>query len=200
MPRRYDDDPSNLDRIGVREKRHDDRPDPEERQRKSWRELDKQRDKSSHRSERPSTSNQERGARPESQAYRSYKSQLNKLFDGGAVPDALKEKMDTAKDSKAHKAALDAISTAKTARAKTKALHAFRAEHGFPRDEAVLTQLLDLDDEPEIVAEALRTLEALVDEGHIKRARSLRVRVDAAKMMVDDDDVFEVASRLMKKL
>jgi hypothetical protein len=50
MPRRYDDDPSNLDR-GFREHKED-RPDPEERDKKSWREIDQQRDRGSHRQER----------------------------------------------------------------------------------------------------------------------------------------------------
>ena len=48
-----------------------------------------------------------------SQAYRSYKTQLNKLFDGGAeLPDALKEKLQDSgmvEQAKAKKGATDKL-------------------------------------------------------------------------------------------
>ena len=199
MPRRYSDDPSNLDR-GFRE-RKDERPDPEDRDKKSWREKDRAKDRSSHRSEQGTKSSSQ--PRPESQAYRSYKSQLDKVFSGGGLPDSLKEKMDAAgigAGKKKQAAAAKEIADAKSPRAKVKALTAYKSEYGFPTDEEVLAGLLDLDDEPEIVREALETLESLHEEGQLKKAKSLSARIKTVKMMVDDDDVFAAADRLLKKL
>lgn len=199
MPRRYDDDPSNLDR-GFREHKED-RPDPEERDKKSWREIDQQRDKSEHR--RDDGPKRARQPKAESQAYRAYKSQLDKLFDGGGVPDALKQRMDEAgigKDKKARKAAAKAITDAVKPADRLSALNAYREAHGFPIEEDVLAVLLDLDDEPEVVREALETIEALLDGGRLKRAGSFKARVRTAKMTVDDDGVIEAAGRLLGKL
>jgi hypothetical protein len=60
-----------------------DRDDRSDRPQKTWRERDAMRSGS-----RPD-SGRTGGLNPTSQAYRSYKSQLNKLFDGGALPSAL---------------------------------------------------------------------------------------------------------------
>ncbi|MEE8408729.1 MAG: hypothetical protein V3T05_03910 [Myxococcota bacterium] len=202
MARRYDDDPRNLDK-GFRERRFDDQPDPEEREKKSWREKDRQKDRSAHRREEPPDRAGRGGARRESQAYQSYKSQLNKLFDGGGASGALKEKMDAAgigKEKKARKAASKAIVDAAKPAERVKALQAYRDEHGFPRQEDVLATLLDLDDEAEIVLEALETIETLLEEGGLKRAGSFKARVKTVKMTVDDDDVVDAADRLLKKL
>jgi hypothetical protein len=60
-----------------------DRDDRGDRPQKTWRERDAMRSGT-----RPD-SGRTGGLNPTSQAYRSYKSQLNKLFDGGALPSAL---------------------------------------------------------------------------------------------------------------
>jgi hypothetical protein len=199
MPRRYDDDPRNLDK-GFRERTKDE-PDPRDREKKSWREIDQQRDKSEHR--RGGSPKGERLPRAESQSYRAYKSQLDKLFDGGGVPDALKQRMEEAgigKDKKARAAAAKTIIGAAKQADKLEALNVYREAHGFPVEEEVLAVLLDLDDEPDVVREALETIEARLDEGQLKRAGSLKARIKTAKMTVDDDDVVEVAGRVLGKL
>ena len=104
------------------------------------------------------------------------------------------------KEKKDKKAAAKAILDAAKPGDRVEALRTFRDAHGFPVEEDVLAALLDLDDEPEIVREALETIESLLEEGTLKRASSFKARVKTAKMTVDDDDVIEVAGRLLKKL
>ncbi|MEO1483025.1 MAG: hypothetical protein AAFU77_13045 [Myxococcota bacterium] len=173
----------------------------DERPKKSWRDLDRKRDHSSHRKE-------ERGGgspsdmRENSREYRAYKSQLDKMFDGGGLPEALREKLgDTATGAKAkqRKELLKNLTDAIKSRDVIKALRAYRADFGFPEDEAALAKLVDLDDD-EIVLETLQTFERLLDEGMIKRATSFKVRLKTVKMTVDDPQVLTLADRLLKKL
>lgn len=173
----------------------------DERPKKSWRDLDRKRDQSSHRKDT------DRGASPSSmrensREYRAYKSQLDKMFDGGGLPEALKEKLgETATGAKAkqRKELLKNLTDAIKSRDVIKALRAYRAEFGFPEDEAALAKLVDLDDD-EIVLETLETFERLHSEGAIKRATSFKARLKTVKMTIDEPKVLALADRLLKKL
>ncbi|MEZ4273307.1 MAG: hypothetical protein R3C68_18270 [Myxococcota bacterium] len=170
----------------------------EERPRKSWRELDRQRDKSGHRPE-DRTSGRKSPAQ-ESQGYRAYKTQLNKLFDGGGLPEALKERLQESgigNESKQRKAALQEICQAKTPKSVMGALKTYRESFGFPEDEEVLAKLLDLDQEPDIIRETLHALDMLHEAGGLKRASSLKGRIKTAQMTTDDDEVFALAKALL---
>ena len=202
MPRRYDDDPSNLDRIGAIEKRRDERPAPEEREKRSWKEIDQMRDGSVHRKE-PRREGGPSRRDENSQAYRSYKSQLNKLFDGGgALPDALRQQLEekgVAQDASRKKTMTDAISHGASAKAVIEALQAYRAEYGFPENEEALSKLLDLTDEA-ILLEAMRTIAMLNDGGRLKRANALKARLKTVEMTVDAPEVQEKAKELVRQL
>ena len=176
--------------------------DDEDRPRKSWREIDAQRGRSSHHGSSDQSKRAEQ-RRQSSQAYRSYKSQLNKLFEGGAVPDALKSKLDgdgISQKKAMQKKALQDVLDAKSAKERAKALNRYREAYAFPQDEEVLAKLLELEDEPEIVVEALQTIGRLKDEGLLKRASSLKARIKTAQMTIDDDDVHAEAKALLQKL
>lgn len=146
----------------------------------------------------PGASRQQR-----SHEYRSYKNQLNKIFDGGGLPAALKEKLEgteVGQKSKAKKEQLKAIKEAAAPRAILAAYRSYRESHDFPEDEEVLAKLLELEDEPSIVVEALEQIDALHAEGRLKRASSLKMRIKSAQMTIDDDDVWAAAGALLKKL
>jgi hypothetical protein len=173
--------------------------DNEDRPKKSWREIDKQRDGSVHRKEdRPAP---DPSRRPRSAEYRSYKSQLNRLFDGGALPEALQEKLDDSMmdEVKKRKAGLDAVKTAASPKQVRAALTAFRQSFGFPEDEEVLARLLDLQDE-DVVLETILTLDRLREEGRLKRAGSLKGRLKTVQMTMDEPDIQNAARALVKKL
>lgn len=138
-----------------------------------------------------------------SQAYSNYKRQLDRAFDGGGLPDALKAKLDETdfgKTKKARKAAAKVITDASTPKQIFTAFVAYKEAHGFPEEEEVLGKLLQLDDEPEVVSEALRIIGKLAAAGTLKRGKSLKARVKTAKMTTDDDDVFAAAKELLGHL
>ena len=58
---------------------------------------------------------------------------------------------------------------------------------------------LDLDDEA-IVLQALSTLNELLEEGAIKRASSLKMRIKTAQMTVDTAEVKAAGDALLEKL
>lgn len=173
---------------------HDDRP------KKSWREIDQSREKGTSRSERP-----DRGADrlQKSQAYRNYKSQLNKLFDGGGVlPEALATKLgDTgvASEAKQRKDALAAILAAQKPKDVKAAVKAYETVFGFPDDEEALGKILDLSDE-DLVMRALQTLSQLNAAGPLKRASSLKARLKTVQISMDDPEIVSAAKALLNLL
>ncbi len=177
--------------------------DDDDKPKRSWREIDQMRDKSAHRREGgggPSGAAQARLER--SQAYRSYKTQLDKLFDGGGVPDALKAKLEEkgiGAESKRKKELAQAIAAASGPAAIRAALGEHEAAFGMPDDEAALARLLELDDEA-VVLRALGAIDALHAQGGLKRASSLKARVKTVQMTMDAPKVVEAARALLAKL
>lgn len=145
-----------------------------------------------------------------SQAYSSYKQQLNKLFDGGgALPEALQEKLaetGVGKVQAERKRAADAIRAAQSGAAKLKALGAYRAayEGEMPADEEALQGFLqvseELEQQPDLLCEVISSLEAMHVAGDLKRLATLKARLKNTRMMVDDDDVDAAATALLKRL
>lgn len=173
----------------------------DDKPKKSWRERDRANDSSSHRRDEKAPVAQARHQK--SAAYRNYKSQLNKLFDGGEMPAALKDKLgetETGKVAKRRKELTTAIVDAVKPRQVQSALREFRAEmEAFPADEEVLKKLIDLDDE-EIVLEALDVIAALHREGTLKRASSFKARLKTVKMTLDAPAVVRRVDSLLAKL
>ena len=172
----------------------------DDRPKKSWREIDSAKDKSSHRKEEGGGHRPERALR--SQAYRAYKTQLNKLFDGGSLPDALKNKLEEAgvgSSKKRKKACVSAILEAKNLKAVQEALEDHRQEFGFPDDEEVLAKLLE-QDSSKIVLDTLAMIETLLAESRLKRGSSLKARIKTAQMMLDSPKVNEAALALLAKM
>jgi hypothetical protein len=174
---------------------HDD-----DRPKKSWREIDAGKNKSNHRSGGG-------GTKPDrmanSQAYRSYKTQLNKLFDGGAeLPDALKEKLQDSgmvEAAKAKKAATQIVLDAMSPRKLHKAFKAYRAEYGLPEEREMLNKLLESDDE-DLLVEIFGAIERLVGEGELKAGSAMQARIKSALILVDAPEVQTLGTALLKKL
>lgn len=166
---------------------------------KSWREIDQSREKGGSGAPRSDPGAERRQS---SQAYRSYKTQLNKLFDGGALPEALNQTLgDTsvASGAKEKKAAIQAILTAVGPKDTKAAVQRYQTAHGFPEDEGVLAKLLDLSDEA-VVLQAIEKLTAMQAEGLLKRGASLKARLKTAEMTIDDPEVQRAARALWPKL
>lgn len=174
--------------------------DNDDRPKKSWREIDQQRDGSQHRKGPKSGGAPGRGEN--SQAYRSYKSQLNKLFDGGGLPDLVRAKLgDTgvADDAARKKTLVDGLlAAAKPADLLTR-LAEFRAVYSFPENEEVLAKLLDLTDEA-ILLETIKTIAALKADSRLKRPNMFKARLKTVEMMAETPAVQEAARSLSRQL
>ena len=174
--------------------------DDDDRPKRSWREIDQKKDTSSH---RPGSQKEDKRVHT-SQAYRSYKTQLNKLFDGkGVLPDALKSKLedtDVSIANKKRREAADIVLAADRPRKIRKLFKTYQDEFGFPHnDEELLVKLLETDDE-DIIIEALTALGTLLDEGELRRGSSLKGRIQTAQISVDAPAVRELGDAIIKRL
>ena len=168
-------------------------------ERKSWRDRDAAKDRSNHR-DGPAGGN--RPPKKESQAYRAYKSELNKIFEGGGLPEHLKDQLgetELGKRSAAEKTAREALMAELKPRKFLKAFRAYRADFGFPTDNDLLGRLLDTDDD-ELVLETMETIERLHSEGALKRAAALKARIKSALIAIDEPEVHEKGKALLELL
>jgi hypothetical protein len=130
---------------------------------KSWREIDRGRDRSAHRSE--SGGPKGRPARVES-ASAAYKQKLNAFFDRGVIPDHLKDKVPQGESEgpSERQKFIRAIRDAKNARALETAVDALDKEYGLPNDPEVLLRVLEHSDDG-ILFKAVSLIEAHVETG-----------------------------------
>ena len=173
-------------------------PQNDDRPKKSWREIDQAREHGGARRE-PNRSQ----ARPNSQAYRSYKTQLGKLFDGGIVPPTIAQSLGTTTSgggqSNQRATAAKAIVEAAAPKALQAALHAYNESFGFPQDEPVLLKLLDSSDEA-VVGQAVAGLAALQGRGALKRAAATKARLKTVEVTHDHRELRAAAKALAAKL
>lgn len=171
---------------------------------RSWREIDKKKDGSQHRpaERKPFHPNQQ--ARAES-ASKVYKSKLDAFFDGeGKAPAHVKEKFaaieDTSKAGKERTAALKKIKDAGTSGAADKAIAAYLKKWELPPDFEILAQALMCGDES-YVEQAMVLLEEMFKNNRVpKRTQLLEQRLRRVKTLIDDDDLEEKATHLIRTL
>ncbi|MBI4814636.1 MAG: hypothetical protein HY791_00160 [Deltaproteobacteria bacterium] len=165
----------------------------DERPRKSWREIDAGRDRKSQRS-RSDPAERARSKQAETQAYRSYKSQLDKLFTpGGApLPPSLADKLGPAsEEAKRDRELLDAL--AKSPGAET--LRAVvTANVSLPSDPRLLVQLLDVR-EAALAKIVLERLLSMIEDENKRPNKALALqRIESLLNLVDDEEVAALAA------
>ncbi|AKU92212.1 hypothetical protein [Vulgatibacter incomptus] len=172
------------------------------RPKKSWREIDRMRGQSRHTGgERPDHS-RERLER--SQAYREYKSSLDRFFEGGAssAPEGLRGILDPTGAKTARTKAIEAIQKASAEDRKKWAelVTAFVQDQELPPDPYLLTEFLGHPKEA-VAAKALARLDTLVAEGQAKKIPpSLDQQLRSLELTADDDELRESARRLRERL
>jgi len=177
---------------------NDDRP------KRSWREIDKNKDSSAHRKPDKATMPAHKKARAES-ASKTYKSQLDAFFEGdGKAPKHVKEKLSSlqpkSEDSKKRLKALQNIRDANTSSAADKAVRAYLKKWELPPDFEILAQVLTCSDE-EYVGGAMEILrEMFAERRGPKRTQVLEQRLRRVKTLCDDPDLQEQAEELIKTL
>ncbi len=173
--------------------------DNDDREKRSWREIDAMRDKSHQRA----GAGPSRGTRPieRTQAYRAYKTELGKLFDGGGLPEALKSKLESAgvglvDNAKRKKELTKALLDAHGSAAVRACLAQYREAYGEPDREDVLAKLLETDDEA-MVLTALTAAAKLQSAGSLKRSASLKARIKTAEMTMDAAKITALAKEIL---
>ena len=178
--------------------------DGESRPKRSWREIDKMRDKSSGgRSSGAARSTAQQDRLERSQAYRQYKANLDKFFSGtGSAPEGLKGLLDPTGEKSARTKAIEEIqkASAEDRRRWAELVKAFVETHELPEDPFLLTEFLGHPREA-VAAKALGRLAGLVEEGRIKKVpASLDQQLRSLELTADDDEVKADARALREKL
>ncbi|MCK6546129.1 hypothetical protein L6R52_09690 [Myxococcota bacterium] len=171
----------------------------DDRPKKSWREIDRGREKGGGSSPRRDSSDREREKLEKSAAYSKYKSNLDKLFTpGGAqLPEAMRAKLGPASpEAESKRKALEALKATPSA----ETLSAYLATKGeLPDDPRLLLALLDVKDEA-LLPPVLDALLALV-EGGKKPSRMLMIqKLDALKHRTSDAELHQKITDLRDAL
>ncbi len=169
----------------------DDNPRPK----KSWREIDKMRDRSGGSSRRDS---RERERFESSTGYTKYKTNLERLFSGGApLPEHLRGAQDAGEAERdEERKKLFAIEDTKAFYA---AASEFLKKNQLPDDPRLLDRLLGHPDES-IVEKALGRLEELQRAGTLKAPPALKNRLSSVEIDSGDPAIRKRAAELRKTL
>jgi len=156
---------------------------------KSWRELDADRDKSGGSAKpRADALERERDRISKSHAYSSYKKNLDQLFKAGGteLPESMKAKLGpTSEDSKKRRALMDALQKTPNAKTLSAVLDAGMALPDNPR---LMLGLLDVRDDA-LLAKVLDHIDHLEEQGAKFSAPLLSQRARAALTFAEDDEV-----------
>lgn len=171
----------------------------DDRPKKSWRELDRNRDRRSGSPRRPDEAERNRERASTSAAYSQYKSKLDGLFKPGGteLPEHMRASLGPQSDEgKLHKELTDALM--KTPSKET--LQAF-VDAGFvlPENPRLLTQLLDTRDEA-LTRSVLSRLVELIEQGKKPNRMLLLQRMTAAENWVEEDETRSLMEALKERL
>ncbi len=152
-----------------------------ERRKKSWREIDRMKDRSSHRSS--STPDALERALQDSRMKKMYLEEAEKLFMGP------KGRPEHAKD-------LQKIHENFGKPGFTKAVKHYLKEYGMPDDWGTLMLLLDYED-TEVVAKAIGMLADMADKKGPVERRGLKSKLNTMKLLSEDYEVIEAAEEAL---
>lgn len=169
---------------------------------KSWREIDRNKDRSRHTSDGSSRS---RKSRPRSNsASTKYKKDLDNLFkSGGEVPDRFKDVMQTLAPEEGSEEAqwLEAVQKLRDTegfREFAGAVREFRrAGHELPDDEDLLIRMLDLPDERTVQA-VLEHVLSMDRRRGFERTAPLRNRITTIRSIAEDPRTAELLDEIAK--
>lgn len=173
------------------------------KRKRSWREIDRNRDRSAHRQDSPS--DHPRGARGQAAASRSHRSALDRLFYSGKVGELVnKRDRETGvaaedPDGPSRRSLSQMIEQAMDKESKIAAMDAYLEKFSLPADFDVLSHILDHPD-PDVVGEALDKIEALLETEKPRRARSLIAQLKTLQDLSEWGKLRRRASALLDKL
>lgn len=158
--------------------------DEDERERISWREIDRRRDRSPHAPKEPSRERER--FRKSDWVKKRYRKEVDKLFMGK-------------KGTKMHQKALNEIDRLHGTDQFDEAVRHYLEEYGLPEDWSTLSLLLDYSD-PEKVSEALRMMRTLYESRTPMEKQGFKAKLDILAMTTNDSDLREVAEEILRSL
>ncbi len=158
--------------------------DSDEREKPSWREIDRRRDRSRHVS-RDDASRREKSLRS-SWAKEQYLKEMDKLFQGK-------------KGGKEHKAAIDAIHRHYGTSKFGTSVKKYLKKYGVPEDWSTLMLLLDYKDD-EVLVQVIGALTALTDERSLVEREGFKNKLEILSFTASSSQVTSLAERVLKKL
>jgi len=178
------------------------RDDDDDRPKRSWREIDKGRDKGHSRQRSQEERSQERLSR--TPVYEQYKAKVSKMFEGGDMPDMLREKLDPTGELKVRDDLLRKIKKVATEdrKAWAEAVAEFVAKYEIPDDAYLVVDWLD-HPKDRVVEKALAKLEQMADAGVLvgsKRPKAIDQRLRAVELIGGDPETQARAKALREKL
>jgi hypothetical protein len=178
------------------------RNDDGDRPKRSWREIDKGRDRGFSRSRSKEAREQERVER--SPFYEQYKAKVARMFEGGEMPDILREKLDPTGALKARDDLLRKIKKVSTEDRKAWAelVTQFVDKHELPEDAYLLVDFLD-HPKDRVVEKSLDQLDKMIDSGALsatKGPKSIDQRLLSLELTGTDPDVQAKAKTLRARL
>jgi hypothetical protein len=179
--------------------------DDGDRPRRSWRDIDRKKDSSSHIDQSdPYRKKGRRGGRAEGGGA-GYKSALDRFFDGGELPDRY-QKLTSAKDKLASgpksprqtalKKLRDAVGRSDVVAAVEELI---KLDGELPRDaDALLAALLHPDEDRQ--REAMTLLRELAQDRPLKRKDMLRQRLRQVADLAEESETAELAQQLIRSI
>ena len=174
----------------------------DDRPKRSWREIDKARDRGGSARQRQDERAQQRMER--SPVYEQYKAKVSKMLSGGDLPDLVREKLDPSGSLKARDALLRQIKKVATEDRKQWAERVAEYVDKFemPEDAYLLVDWLD-HPRDRVVEKSLGALEALAGTGALAGAKcpkSADQRLRSLEMMGTDPALQAKAKALRERL
>lgn len=173
-------------------------PDDErERPKRSWREIDRARDiKRERTAPLPGTQTTLKGG-----AAKRYRSQLDRIFAGGGLPDEVKRQAPGFEnvEKTARQVLVDAVLAAIAPAEIEQAVDALLATEPMPTDPALLVKVLAHPKQAHAAA-ALASLLDTLENGRPQNANLLKSRVQSLKLIADDDEVKRLADCVLAML
>jgi hypothetical protein len=178
------------------------RDSDDDRPRRSWREIDRMRDKGFSRSRAREERSQERLSR--SPVYEQYKAKVSKMLSGEEVPDAIREKLDPGGELKARDELIRRIKkeASENRKAWIEAVAEYVSRFEMPDDAYLLVEWLDHPRDG-VVEKSLARLEELAAAGQLtgnKCPKSIDQRLRSLELMGSDPDVQAKARALRERL
>lgn len=165
---------------------------------KSWREIDKGRDRGGSGPSRRGDREAERFQ--SSTGYTKYKANLDRLFSGGVdLPEHLRAKTDPSGDEAEEAEARKKLYAIEDTRAFNTAAAEFVKSHALPDDARLLDRLLGHPDE-RLVEQALSRLEKMHREGVLKAPPALTQRLATVEIDSGDPRIRRRATELRKSI